>query len=556
VVARVLVAWLMVSMALAQEPATRIVLLARELAAKPNDPELHARIAVAYFERGAQGDAQRAMDHRDRAQSLDPDLAAGMAGRFEAVTPGFDTREPTAEMQLADMQADATVGPARPGKGDEVVKQRLASRLARTRFEMPDTKFDKNRERVRQMFHAPEDPAPLTAERAGAVGAAGRVSPDALEKGFIEAVKRRQKAREEAESQRKADPAKAHLPPDPMLTKARAYLALLDGDTAAATAHLEETVAAAETLARLQLEQDGAELGRERTGELGSVATGGAARREDGESAPKPVADDDWGDEGETTAPPRVALVTPSRNETPERTSDATPERVDTTPPPRAQTPDRAGPVPAPPREQPPAPTAVAPPQRNRLIGQAALESLETTRTPEVPPPDVKKKVRDLATINEVGDPLLVDLDGDGRPSVPGGLAPDGEVHPRARVRFDLDADGHAELVEWMAPGDAIVCFDLDGDGRIASGREIAGAVPGRGHAADWIALRDLDGDGALAGAELAGCVLWRDDGDALCEPGEVVEARAAGVTRLSERSAEVAGARRRAVWDWLPDVR
>jgi hypothetical protein len=571
--------------------AQRVVELARRVAGRPNDARLHADLAVAYFERGALGDAERAMNHRTRAGDLDPDVSSLITGRLETARAGFDERPPTAEMALADLQAAATLPPRGPAAGDDIIRARLAARLARARFEAPSTEFPRNVERIARMFHSPGDPTRLTAEQAGSLARAARAgSRDPLDRGLIEALRRNAERRENAArlSPASGSAPAADEPPDPMLTKARAYLKLVDGDVDAGVRELETTAAAAETLSRRDLEGDErarapeagpngplAGFGRlpaTRPAQIARIANRSPADRMPEGAGPgaRPIDDDDWGDDegGDREAPVR-AMRTPSRDLT-----DVTPSRVDTPPrtdpgarPPAAAAaaPDRVARIQTPPPADPaagssrrplPSPSAapVAPPARNRAIAERSLEVLEAVRAPEVPPSEATRRARDLAAIGEVGEPLVIDLDGDGTPSVPGGLAPDGRLDARARARFDLDADGRAELVEWISPGDALVAFDLDGDGRIASGKELPGAVSARGAPAAWLAVRDVDRDGALTGAELAGCVLWRDDGDGVCEEGEVLDARAAGVLSLTATRARVAGGER-AIWEWWPDV-
>src|SRR5207253_629473 len=100
----------------------------------------------------------------------------------------------------------------------------------------------------------------------------------------------------------------------------------------------------------------------------------------------------------------------------------------------RATTPARADTATAPRNQLP-----QAPPEALRSIAQQSLEGLEATKTKEVAPPEVGRKITELARTGEVGEPLVIDLDGDGQPSIPGGLAPDGRLEPGATVRFDID---------------------------------------------------------------------------------------------------------------------
>lgn len=70
------------------------------------------------------------------------------------------------------------------------------------------------------------------------------------------------------------------------------------------------------------------------------------------------------------------------------------------------------------------------------------------------------------------------------------------------RFAFDLDADGQQEWLPGLGRGAAYLVFDADGDGHIADGREVVGALSGDGFAD--LRAADDDGNG------------WIDEGDAL----------------------------------------
>jgi hypothetical protein len=128
-----------------------------------------------------------------------------------------------------------------------------------------------------------------------------------------------------------------------------------------------------------------------------------------------------------------------------------------------------------------------------------------------------------------VASPLVLDLDGDGVRSV------------RGNAVFDLAATGRARRTAWVAPGDALLAIDRDGDGAISSGRELFGEVaPGRdrrlaGDGFAALAALDLDRDGDVDADDPGFVALraWRDDGDGRSEPGELSGMDAAGVERV-----------------------
>lgn len=138
----------------------------------------------------------------------------------------------------------------------------------------------------------------------------------------------------------------------------------------------------------------------------------------------------------------------------------------------------------------------------------------------------------------DCGSPIVVDLDRGGFrfTDLAGG------------VRFDLDGDGHAEQVAWIAPGsgDGWLVLDRDGDGLITSGAELFGNYTPQppsdephGYAA--LAVFDQpaaggDGDGAItpADAVFAGLRLWIDaNHDGVSQPDELIPLAAAGIRAI-----------------------
>lgn len=105
--------------------------------------------------------------------------------------------------------------------------------------------------------------------------------------------------------------------------------------------------------------------------------------------------------------------------------------------------------------------------------------------------------------------PLVLDLDGNGVQTL--GLA--------AGVHFDHDGDGFAEATGWVAPSDGLLVRDLNGNGRIDSGRELFGSETllsdGSTASNGFEALAELDTnrDGSVDQVEAAsaGVLLWRD---------------------------------------------
>ncbi|MBM4370963.1 MAG: hypothetical protein FJ098_04875, partial [Deltaproteobacteria bacterium] len=126
-----------------------------------------------------------------------------------------------------------------------------------------------------------------------------------------------------------------------------------------------------------------------------------------------------------------------------------------------------------------------------------------------------------------VGDPIVVDLDGDGLELLP--------IHQG--VDFDLWADGRGQAVAWVHPDDGLLVRDVDANGRIDDGLELFGNVDGT-HADGFaqLATLDADGDGALTPADAAFTSLriWQDrNSDGRSDAGELVSLDRIGLERI-----------------------
>ncbi|MET0208873.1 MAG: hypothetical protein ABW220_07500, partial [Burkholderiaceae bacterium] len=130
--------------------------------------------------------------------------------------------------------------------------------------------------------------------------------------------------------------------------------------------------------------------------------------------------------------------------------------------------------------------------------------------------------------------PLVLDLDGNGVSTLP--MARWQPIH------FDHDANGYAELTGWVAPGDGLLVRDLDGNGRIDSGRELFGqqSLLASGatalHGFQALEAFDLNGDHQVDAAEIqdAGIQVWRDvNSNGETDEGELLDAAQVGVHTL-----------------------
>jgi Ca2+-binding RTX toxin-like protein len=131
-------------------------------------------------------------------------------------------------------------------------------------------------------------------------------------------------------------------------------------------------------------------------------------------------------------------------------------------------------------------------------------------------------------------DPLLLDLNGDGQLAT---------LREGQGAHFDFDGNGFAESTGWAGPSDGLVVRDLDGNGRIESGRELFGdqtllpngALATNGFQA--IASLDTNSDGQVNSQDAAWSQLlvWRDaDGDGVTDSGELLTMAEAGVSGVS----------------------
>ena len=123
-----------------------------------------------------------------------------------------------------------------------------------------------------------------------------------------------------------------------------------------------------------------------------------------------------------------------------------------------------------------------------------------------------------------VGDPLVLDMDGDGIELL--NIA-DG-------VDFDLWSNGRAQAMAWPTADDAFIARDVNGDGIINDGSELfTDTVGGMSDGFEHLAQLDSNQDGAFDANDAAwGEVLvWRDANlDAISQASELQTLAAAGV--------------------------
>lgn len=136
-------------------------------------------------------------------------------------------------------------------------------------------------------------------------------------------------------------------------------------------------------------------------------------------------------------------------------------------------------------------------------------------------------------------------------------------------VRFDLDADGVAEVRPWVKPDTALLVWDPENTGKITSGEQLFGNMTFRMLFSDgYRALDALDDnrDGQLANDELKGLALWHDrNTNGISEPGEVTPIKDTpvrsirtqatakyGVHPMNDTGVTLDDGSTRPTWDWI----
>ena len=143
-------------------------------------------------------------------------------------------------------------------------------------------------------------------------------------------------------------------------------------------------------------------------------------------------------------------------------------------------------------------------------------------------------------------DPLALDLDGDGKVGTHADANWSGAL-------FDNDGDGIRTATGWVGANDGLLVLDIDGNGRIDSGRELfgdqtvlaGGAMATGGFAA--LAAMDTNGDGQVDAkdADFASLRVWRDaNGNGTTEAGELLSLSELGITSLSTAAEETTSAK------------
>jgi len=145
----------------------------------------------------------------------------------------------------------------------------------------------------------------------------------------------------------------------------------------------------------------------------------------------------------------------------------------------------------------------------------------------------IKFALDQFAQTKQTVSPIILDLDGDGIET----------TAVNSFAWFDHDANGFAESTGWVGDDDGILARDIDGNGRIDSGRELFGSetllTSGSKAANGFVALAELDNnsDGKIDINDAAYSTLkiWKDrDGDGYTSEGELLTLDEAGIQSLN----------------------
>jgi len=123
------------------------------------------------------------------------------------------------------------------------------------------------------------------------------------------------------------------------------------------------------------------------------------------------------------------------------------------------------------------------------------------------------------------GDPIVLDLDGDGIEL----------TSYQQGARFDLIGSGRAQQVAFVHGGDAFLALDRNGDGIINSGRELFGEQHGARNGYEELRRFDHNRDGVIDrnDAIFNELLLFRDNGNGITEPGELLTLQEAGIAAI-----------------------
>jgi hypothetical protein len=157
--------------------------------------------------------------------------------------------------------------------------------------------------------------------------------------------------------------------------------------------------------------------------------------------------------------------------------------------------------------------------------------------------------------------PIILDLDGDGRISASGGqwMPHPSKLYTRDLVAFDIEGTGFERLVEWVRPGDGLLCT-LNEQGMV-DGSTLFGTVGGYDNGYEKLSLYDKNNDKIISGSEMKDLHVWQDTNrNGVADPGEVKSCDEMGITSIGLKhnqfkSAFVMNGKTGMAFDWWPNA-
>lgn len=123
-------------------------------------------------------------------------------------------------------------------------------------------------------------------------------------------------------------------------------------------------------------------------------------------------------------------------------------------------------------------------------------------------------------------DPITFDLDGDGIEL----------TSYKQGARFDITGSGRVVQTAFVTGGDGFLAIDRNGNGMIDNGTELFGDQNGAANGYEELAKYDSNGDSIINAKDkdFGKLLLFKDNGNARTESGELMSLGAAGITEMS----------------------
>jgi len=142
-----------------------------------------------------------------------------------------------------------------------------------------------------------------------------------------------------------------------------------------------------------------------------------------------------------------------------------------------------------------------------------------------------------VAQYVEVRDPIVVDLDGNGKPDVSQGINTPHNFFDKSRaVLFDINADGVKDLMEWIGPNDGLLIFfkndefssDVDGFNLMSNAYGFVNGYE------KMFEMFDFNKDRILDKSEMGQMYIWQDKNqDAKVQKDELITLEQLGIEKI-----------------------